>query len=217
MDYTIKPLSELTGIQAIQAFDMFAEGFYFIFSPISKDKARLRELFLASFDPAMAWVCLHEGRPVGFLACGNTRRQPINMEKQACLRVIGRVKGTLVYRLAGPLLAKTKVKDARVGYLDYLTTDPSFRGRGIGTAMFRYVCETLPYERYTFEVLPKNETAIRLYKKLGMRQAGVRNDIPSVLSGHGRPLIMEFRARDVLQHILQSSYSRAHAATAAGS
>jgi len=192
MDYIIRQLSELTDAQAAQAFDMFAEGFYFIFSPISKDKARLRELFLASFDRGMAWVCLVEGRPAGFLSCGTHERQPVNMRREDCLRVLGRVKGSLVYRFAAPILAKPHVEDPGVGYLDYLTTDPAFRGRGIGTAMFRHVCEQLPYERYTFEVLSKNETAIRLYKKLGIRQVKVKRDPVAALVGHGRPIIMEF-------------------------
>jgi len=205
MEYIIKPLSALTEAQVSQAFDMFAEGFYFIFSPISKDKARLRELFMASFDREMAWVCLMEGRPVGFLSYGTNERQPVNMRREDCLRVLGRFKGGLVYRFAAPILAKPHVADANVGYLDYLTTDPAYRGRGIGTAMFRYACETLPYERYTFEVLSKNEVAIRLYKKLGMRQVRIKRDPVTSLVGHGSPIIMEFGAAEFLQHILQPS------------
>ena len=205
MEHDIKLLSELTDAQVAQAFDMFAEGFYFIFSPISKDKARLRELFMASFDREMAWVCLIEGRPVGFLSYGTHERQPVNMRRETCLRVLGRIKGALVYRLAAPILAKPHVEDAGVGYLDYLTTDPACRGRGIATAMFRHACETLPYERYTFEVLSKNENAIRLYNKLGMRQVKVKRDPVASLVGHGNPIIMEFDTRDVLQHILQPS------------
>ena len=206
MNHTIKPLSALTDAQTAQAFDMFAEGFYFIFSPISKDKAKLRELFLASFDRDMAWVCLIDDKPVGFIACGTSQRQPVNMGKEACLRVLGRVKGTLVYRFAAPILAKPHTQDPGEGYLDYLTTDPACRGRGIGTAMFRHVCETLPYERYTFEVLSKNETAIRLYTKLGMKQVKVKNDPVASLVGHGKPIIMAFEAEEFLrQNSLQPS------------
>ena len=206
MEHDIKRLSELTEAQVVQAFDLFAEGFYFIFSPISKDKAKLRALFLASFDRDMAWVDLIDGRPVGFLSCGTNKRQPVNMRREDCLRVLGRVKGALVHRFAAPILAKPHTRDPREGYLDYLTTDPAYRGRGIGTAMFRHVCETLPYERYTFEVLSKNENAIRLYTKLGMRQVKVKKDPVASLVGHGKPIIMAFeRDAFLLQHSLQPS------------
>ena len=218
MSYEIRPLSELTEEQISRTFDMFAEGFYFIFSPISRDKAKLRELFMASFDRDMGYVYLEGGVPMGFLSCGSSERQPVNMSKETCLRVLGRVKGSLVYRFAAPILAKPHTRDPREGYLDYLTTDPAFRGRGIGTKMFCYVCENLPYERYTFEVLSKNENAIRLYNKLGMRQVRVKNDPVASLVGHGRPIIMAFETNDFIrQNILHSSYSRTHAATAAGS
>jgi len=207
--HNIKLLSELTEAQAAQAFDMFAEGFYFIFSPISKDKAKLRELFLASFDRSMAYVCLIEDKPVGFLAVGTNKRQPVNMGKEACLRVLGRVKGTMVYRFAAPILAKPHTDDPEEGYLDYLTTDPAYRGRGIGTAMFRHVCENLPYRRYTFEVLSKNETAIRLYAKLGIRQVKVKSDPVASLVGHGKPIIMAFERDDFLrQHSLNNYNTR---------
>ncbi|MCL2298862.1 MAG: GNAT family N-acetyltransferase [Firmicutes bacterium] len=205
MPHTIVPLSALTDAQTAQAFDMFAEGFYFIFSPISKDKAKLRELFMASFDPEMAWVCLIGGRPVGFLSCGTHERQPVNMRREDCLRVLGRFKGGLVYRFAAPILGKPHVDGPAVGYLDYLTTDPAYRGRGIGTAMFLHACETLPYERYTFEVLSKNETAIRLYKKLGMREVKIKRDPIAALVGSGSPIIMEFERDALLQRILQPS------------
>ena len=206
MEYDIKRLSDLTETQASQAFDMFAEGFYFIFSPISKDKAKLRELFLSTFDREMAWVCLIGDRPVGFLAVGTHERQPVNMNEEACLRVLGRFKGSLVYRFAAPILAKPHTRDPKEGYLDYLTTDPAFRGRGIGTAMFRHVCETLPYERYSLAVLSKNETAIRLYTKLGMKRVKVMNDPVASLVGYGRPIIMAFNTNEFLrQHSLQPS------------
>jgi len=206
MEYDIKRLSDLAEAQAVQAFDVFAEGFYFIFSPISRSKAKLRELFLASFDREMAWVCLVGGRPVGFLAWGTHERQPVNMGKEACLRVLGRFKGTLVYKLAAPILARPRAQDPEEGYIDYLTTDPAFRGRGIGTAMFRYACEHLPYERYTLEVLSKNETAIRLYTKLGLRRVRMKNDPVASLVGHGKPIVMAFEAKGFLrQHSLQPS------------
>ena len=39
MDLQIRRMSELDEPQVARVFELFAEGFYFIFSPISKDKA----------------------------------------------------------------------------------------------------------------------------------------------------------------------------------
>jgi len=189
MELRIARMTELDEPQVTRAFELFAEGFYFIFSPISKDKARLAQLFMDAVDREMAIVCLDGDQAVGMLACGNAEKQPVALKKETCLRVLGRIKGTLVYRLAGPMLSKPKVKDSDEGYLDYLTADPACRGKGIGTKLLRSAREFFPYERFSFEVLSKNETAIKLYKKLGFEQVKIKNDPFAMLVGSGRPII----------------------------
>jgi len=195
-------MSELTREQLVQCFDLFAEGFTFIFSPISKDKAKLRELFLDSFDRDMAYVCLCDGRAAGMIAWGDNKRQPINMRKETCLALLGRVKGSLVYRFANPMLSKPKVKGDDEGWLDYLTTDPAYRGRGIGSKLILHARDTLPFDKLSFEVLEKNETARRLYLRLGFQEVKVKNDLVAMVVGSGRPIVMDIpmnRAEKILQ------------------
>ena len=144
---------------------------------------------MEAFERDMAVVCLEGERAVGMLACGNAQKQPVALQKAACVRVLGRLKGTLVYRLAGPLLSKPKVKGGAEGYLDYLTTDPACRGKGVATQLLLRARDYFPYARLSFEVLSKNENAIRLYKKLGFQQVKVKNDPFAMLVGSGRPII----------------------------
>ena len=193
-ELTIVRMTELNEEQLAHTFDLFAEGFYFIFSMISKDKAKLRDLFMDAFDREMAIVCLEGDTPVGMLACGNCQKQPIAMRKETCAALLGRFKGGLVYAFAGPMLGKPKVTDPAEGYLDYLTTDPACRGRGIGTKLLQNGSGgAFPYGRYSFEVLSKNENAIRLYKKLGYTVEKVKNDPFAMLVGSGRPVIFRVK------------------------
>jgi len=182
-------MTELNEEQLAHTFDLFAEGFYFIFSMISKDKAKLRDLFMDAFDREMAIVCLEGDTPVGMLACGNCQKQPIAMKKETCVRLLGKLKGGLVYAFAGTMLSSPKVKGADEGYLDYLTTDPAMRGRGVATLLLDRAREFFPYERFSFEVLSKNGNAIRLYRKLGYEEVKVKNDVFAMLVGSGRPVI----------------------------
>ncbi|MCL2107377.1 MAG: GNAT family N-acetyltransferase [Oscillospiraceae bacterium] len=199
MEYRILKLSELSEAQAERAFELFAEGFFFIFSPISKDKAKLRQLFMDSFDRQSVFVCLYEGEVAGFLAWGDHEKQPIRMRKETCLRLFGRLKGSAVYQLAGGMLSKPKVKNGGEGYLDYLTTDPAFRGRGVGTRLLRHMCAHLPYDSFFLEVLSKNENAIRLYQKLGFKKVKTKNDPFAMLVGYGRPILMRSTKKLLLQ------------------
>ncbi len=58
-----------------------------------------------------------------------------------------------------------------------IAVDPDFRGRGIGTAMLEHLFDRTAEEGhrgYTLEVRVSNESAIRLYERLGFRSRGVR-------------------------------------------
>jgi len=190
MELQIVRMTELNEPQRKRAIELFVEGFISIFNPISKDKAKLAELFGDALDSEMAIACLDGEQVVGMLSCGNSQKQPIDLQKKSCLRVLGKFKGTLVYLLARPMLLKPKVTDPKEGYLDYLTTDPALRGRGVATKLMTGGGAFFPYERFSFEVLEKNETAIRLYKKMGCEVVKVKRDPFAWVVGQGRPIIM---------------------------
>ena len=46
---------------------------------------------------------------------------------------------------------------------------PEYRNKGLGTEFFSWLFETYPVSRYRLEVEPENESAVRLYEKLGFK------------------------------------------------
>ena len=67
------------------------------------------------------------------------------------------------------LLAKTFSREAggAVVWIEELYFEPQYRGKGIGTAVFKWIEENRPAARYRLEVEPENVAAKRLYKRLG--------------------------------------------------
>ncbi len=60
-------------------------------------------------------------------------------------------------------------------YLEDIFVDPSFRGRGLGREIFRFLCTRCLEEncvRIQWSVLDWNETAIRFYRSLGAADSG---------------------------------------------
>jgi ribosomal-protein-alanine N-acetyltransferase len=58
-----------------------------------------------------------------------------------------------------------------------VAVDPGCRGRGVGALLVDGAIAALdgrPYRRYTLEVRVSNEAAIRLYRRRGFVEAGVR-------------------------------------------
>lgn len=60
-------------------------------------------------------------------------------------------------------------------YLEDLFIEPSFRGRGLGRELFRFLCERCREDncvRIQWSVLDWNEAAIRFYRGLGAADSG---------------------------------------------
>lgn len=191
-EYEIKKLSELNRSQVMQAVALFVDGFYYIYEmAVSKDKALLLQLFIDAFDYDMVFVCLHEERIVGFLGLGNSIKRCVALSKETCKRLLGKFKGTMVYLQMGGMLHEITVHGTDEGYIDYVTTDSDYRGKGIATKLIKHVCDTLLYKNYTLDVLSKNNTAKRLYEHLGFAQTQIKKNPLVMLSGLGYQIVMK--------------------------
>lgn len=195
IEYKIKKLSELNHPQIEQAVALFVDGFYYIYAKaVSKDKTLLKELFIDAFDYDMVFVCLHEQRVVGFLGLGNSIKRCVALSKETCKRLLGNFKGAMIYMQMGGMLHEITVHGTDEGYIDYITTDSDYRGKGIATKLIKYVCDTLPYKSYTLDVLSKNTTAKRLYEHLGFVQTHIKKNPLVMLSGLGYQIVMKLEA-----------------------
>lgn len=191
-EYKIKKLSELNPSQVEQAVAIFIDGFYFIYAKaISKDKTLLKELFIDAFDDDMVFVCLYEERAVGFLGLGNSHKRCITLNKETCKRLFGNFKGAMIYMQMGGMLHEITVHGINEGYIDFITTDDNYRGKGIATRLIKYACDTLAYESYTLDVLSKNTTAKRLYEYLGFVQTNIKKNPLVKLGGFGNQIVMK--------------------------
>ncbi|MDO4275666.1 MAG: GNAT family N-acetyltransferase [Eubacteriales bacterium] len=191
-EYEIKKLSELNRLQVEQAVAIFIDGFYYIYEKaVSKDKTLLKKLFIDAFDHDMVFVCLHEGRVVGFLGLGNSHKRCVALSKETCKRLFGKFKGAVLYMQIGGMLHEITVHEKNEGYIDYITTDDNYRGKGIATRLIKYACDTLSYESYTLDVLSKNTTAKRLYEHLGFVQTNIKKNPLIMLGGFGNQIVMK--------------------------
>lgn len=191
MEFKIEKLSQLNQEQAEAAVSLFVDGFYNIFQmAVSKDKKLLQQLFTDAFDVDMVYICLCDDEPVGFLGLGDMHKRPVQIKKETCQMLLGKLKGALIYKQMGGMLHEITVHDADEGYIDYLTTSVHHRGKGIATKLIEYLCDELPFKRYSLEVLSKNLNAKKLYEHIGFTFVRAKKNPLILLSGLGYPIVM---------------------------
>lgn len=65
------------------------------------------------------------------------------------------------------------------GYIDNIAVFPQARGKGVGSALVKALCDYGEKNRLDFitlEVRPSNEAALALYRKFGFQQEGIRKN-----------------------------------------
>ena len=192
-------LSDLSQAQKDQAFAVLVDGFYDTFKMLEKDKSILRDFFSDLFDHSMVYALLKDGRAVGFLSLGNSSERSMKPSKEAAQKHFGKQKGAAAAWALG-LQNKLLVHSEHEASIDFLATDPAFRGQGVASGLIRNLCETLPYRTYILETQTINATARRLYESLGFKQIFMKHHswyIPffSRLFGQGTPIMYRLDLR----------------------
>ena len=186
----IKKLSELGEKQVNQAINVFVEGFYNVFSSISKDREKLHKLFKYSFDYDMVYSYLQDGEPIGFLGLADYRKRPVALNKEVFMEMMGGFAGKVSYKAISTALEKLNVVDPQDIYIDYIATSPEHRSKGIGTKIIRFVRDNLGYKRIEFEVFSKNPRAKAFYEREGFKVIKVKRDLMMTLRGFGNRIVM---------------------------
>jgi ribosomal protein S18 acetylase RimI-like enzyme len=186
----IKKLSELDEAQLNQAMDVFVEGFYNIFSTISKDKEKLHWLFKNSFDYDIVYAYLLDGASVGFIGLADYKKRPLKIHKETFMEIIGGVAGKISYMGMSMAMEKLNVVNPQDIYIDYLATSPNHRSKGIGKQLIAFVRDTLGYKHIELEVFSKNPRAQQFYEREGFKVISIKRDFMMRLQGFGRRIIM---------------------------
>ena len=186
----IKKLSELDDEQVNQAICVFIDGFYNVFSTISKDKEKLHKLFKNSFDYDMTYAYLQDGEAVGFLGLADYQKRPLKLNKEIFMETIGGFAGKVSYKAMRAAMEKLNVVSPQEIYIDYIAASPEHRSKGVGGKLIEFVRDTLGYKHIELEVFSKNPRAKKFYERAGFKVIKVKKDFVMAIQGFGRRIIM---------------------------
>lgn len=193
-EITIVKLSDLNDEYKEKSIELFIDGFGHIYS-FTKDRNILKELFLCSMDFSMVYVALYENNIVGFIGISNNKKRPISFEIEKFKQLFGSFLGSIIQKPLSAVMEKPAVHGDKDLYIDYLTTDKNYRGKGIATKLIDFICEELKYDECYIEVLSKNTTAKKLYEHLGFVEFKREYNPSTIIRGLGYLIKLKKRIR----------------------
>lgn len=184
IDCIIKSLIDLNQDYKEQAVEVFIDGFSNIFS-FTTDKNILKELFINSMDSSLIYVAVYENKVVGIMGIANNKKRTMCFNIEKCKELFGNSKGLYIKKQLTKVMEKPVVKGDKDLYIDYLTTDKNYRGKGVATKLIEFVCNQLEYDECYIEVLSNNIKAKNLYQYLGFTEYKRQYNLFTMLKGLG--------------------------------
>lgn len=175
-----------------EAAKVFVDGYYKDLAFFTKDKEKLKTAFKNTFCPDVFYLAEMDGEIVGILACANNRQRALNINKTALKNGLGFVMGNLAYYLLNGEFNTPLTFPDDTTYIECVATSESARGKGVCTELFRYVMAKLPYRQFILEVADTNDSAYRLYKKLGFSEFKRKNEKYPKLKGFTQRIYMKW-------------------------
>ena len=146
---------------------VFVDAYYDDLSFFTKNKEKLKTAFKDTFCADIFYLAEMDGIIVGMLACANNKQRAIPADKTGMKKGLGFVMGNLAYYLLKKEFNTPLTYSEDTAYIESVATSEAAQGKGVCTALFKYVMKELPYRQYILEVADTNQNAYRLYKKLG--------------------------------------------------
>lgn len=83
-----------------------------------------------------------------------------------------------------------------MGFIEFVSTDPDYRGRGIAYSLLDYAINNKAYKSFILDVNNLNTKAISLYKKYGFREVYRKKEKYPLFRGYDQRVYMEFKKLD---------------------
>ncbi|NLK27638.1 MAG: GNAT family N-acetyltransferase [Clostridiales bacterium] len=188
----IKRMADYDRDVCYEAANVFVEGYYKDLSFFTKDKEKLITTFMDAFCPDVFYLAELDGIIVGILACATNRQRAMHIDKTSMKKGLGFVMGNFAYSMLNKEFNTTLTYPDDTTYIECVATSEAARGKGVCTGLFRYVMKELPYRQFILEVADTNQTAYRLYNKLGFSEFERKKEKYSKLKGFNQRIYMNW-------------------------
>jgi len=161
--------------------ELYVDGFYDAgLRHFSKDKSKIIEAFTPMFPIEYFFVALIDNEIVGITACLGKGNICLNIDKKRFIKYFGILMGFMAYSINKKYIKNLPVHtmDNETAVVEYVVTDPKYRGKGVASALIKHIFELPEYKHFLIEVADTNPGAFELYKKLGFKETHRKKFMP---------------------------------------
>ncbi|MFT4471972.1 GNAT family N-acetyltransferase [Arthrobacter sulfonylureivorans] len=149
--------------------EVYVRSFADDFVAFSRDTGRLAGAFEHMLLLDRFYIALVEGEPAGMASLTEADQVLFAPQWRQIRRHLGLARGLLGYVVIRSWFMRPS-EGARPGLAEigFVATEPSYQGRGVGTALLRHLLALPGYSEYVLEdIKDTNAPALGLYAKLG--------------------------------------------------
>lgn len=162
--------SEFNNDTRMKISEIFVDGFFQWLKFFSKDKVKLVKAFSHMFNLEVFYVAIINGEIAGITACTDGKVPSVHLKRKELKKHLGFFMGSITY-----FVLKREFEEKSypfeitkgMGMVEFVATSAKHRGKGVASAIMKYIFDSTPYEVYALEVADTNTKAVKLYEKLG--------------------------------------------------
>ena len=161
--------------------ELYIDGFYDIaLRHFSKDKEILKQAFSPMFPLEYFYVAIIDNEIAGMVVCLGKGNVCLNIDKKIFVKYFGRFRGFMAYYTNKQYIKNLPVHkmDNETAVIEYVVTDTKYKGKGVASALIKYIFELPEYKHFLIEVADSNPSAFELYKKLGFIETHRKKYMP---------------------------------------
>jgi len=165
MDITVRKAHESDNVKIAMTL---AFSFEKMLSPLTKDMECMARVFENGVDTNRFYVAEQDGEIIGVAACADRTGRALGSTKIECKKHLGRIRGTIAYRVLCTELMRPLDYPAATANIDVVGVLSKARGKGVAKQLIRAVIENHPqYTEFILDVASDNPSAIKSYTEFG--------------------------------------------------
>lgn len=173
-----------------------ARSFEKDFALLSKSPEKIARTLAVGLNIEKFFIGEDKDRLVATIAVSDLEKRAAQADKESIRREYPWLKSWMTYKILQDEFERSIDLGKDMGFIEFVSTDPDYRGRGIAYSLLDYAINNKAYKSFILDVNNLNTKAISLYKKYGFREVYRKKEKYPLFRGYDQRVYMEFKKLD---------------------